>query len=207
MSEHERNIVAFHEAGHAIAIHACEHADPVYKITIIPRGQAGGYTMSLPEQDSMLISKNKILARITGLMGGRAAEEIFFQDVTTGASNDLQVATQLAEEMVMRLGMDSATGLRVFQQPQGLAALAAPRSSQKTFETIDEAVKAILDDCYNTARTILMEQRGFVEAVARELLDVETISRDRFSELMGVQAFTSEPALQPVFSNTTVKEE
>ena len=115
----ERRIIAYHEAGHAIAIHACEHSDPVYKITIIPRGQAGGYTMSLPEQDSLLMSKNHILARITGLMGGRAAEEIFFHDITTGASNDLQVATQLAEEMVMRLGMDSSTGLRVFQQPQG----------------------------------------------------------------------------------------
>ncbi len=107
MSEHERRIIAYHEAGHAIAMHGCEQCDPVYKITIIPRGQAGGYTMALPEQDSLLMSKNKILARITGLMGGRAAEEIFFQDVTTGASNDLQVATQLAEEMVMRLGMDS----------------------------------------------------------------------------------------------------
>ena len=170
--------------GHAIAIHECEHADPVYKITIIGRGQSGGYTLSLPEQDSLLMSKNKILARIIGLMGGRAAEEIFFHDITTGASNDLTVATQLAEEMVMRLGMDNSTGLRVFQQPQGLAALAAPRGSQKTFETIDDAVKAILDDCYNQACQILTEKRQFVDRVASELLEVETISRIRFVELM-----------------------
>ena len=205
MSEQERRIIAYHEAGHAIAIHDCEQADPVYKITIIPRGQAGGYTMSLPEQDSLLMSKNKILARITGLMGGRAAEEIFFQDITTGASNDLQVATQLAEEMVMRLGMDNSTGLRVFPQPQGLAALAAPRGSQKTFETIDDAVKAILDDCYNQARQILTEKRQFVDRVASELLEVETISRIRFVELMNGILLNNEATALPVYSNVSVE--
>jgi cell division protease FtsH len=161
--------------------------------------------MSLPEQDTMLMSKNKILARITGLMGGRAAEEIFFHDITTGASNDLQVATQLAEEMVMRLGMDSTTGLRVFQQPQGLAALAAPRSSQKTFETIDEAVKSILDDCYNTARSILIEQRACVDNLANELLECETVNRERFVELMRQAAHPEETAANlPVFNNASL---
>jgi cell division protease FtsH len=184
MTELERRIIAYHEAGHAIAIHEAKFADPVYKITIIPRGQAGGYTMSLPEQDSLLMSKNQILARITGLMGGRAAEEIFFQDITSGASNDLQVATHLAEEMVMRLGMDTSTGLRVFPQPQGYAALGAPRSSQKTFETIDAAVKTILDGCYEEARQILINKREIVIRIADELLDVETLSRDQFLELM-----------------------
>lgn len=192
MSEQERRIIAYHEAGHAIAMHGSELSDPVYKITIIPRGQTGGYTMVLPEQDSLLMSKNKILARITGLMGGRAAEEIFFQDVTTGASNDLQVATQLAEEMVMRLGMDGSTGLRVFPQAQGLAALAQPRGSQKTFETIDGSVKAILDECYQSARGILTEKRADVERIACELLEVETISRERFMELMAAPAITDD---------------
>jgi cell division protease FtsH len=184
MSELERRILAYHEAGHAVAIHETKFADPVYKITIIPRGQVGGYTMALPEQDVMLMSKNQILARITGLMGGRAAEEIFFQDITSGASNDLQVATQLAEEMVMRLGMDSTTGLRVFPQPQGYAALSPPRSSQKTFETIDSAVKNILDSCYEQARQILLTKRETVTRIADELLKVETISREHFLELM-----------------------
>ena len=184
MSDEERRIVAYHEAGHAVAIHETRLSDPVYKITIIPRGQAGGYTMSLPEQDTMLMSKNKILARIIGLMGVRAAEEIFFQDITSGASNDLQMATQLAEEMVMRLGMDSATGLRVFPQPQGYAALAAPRTAQKTFESIDESVKNILDSCYEEAKNIISTRRNAVERVADELLEVETINRERFLELM-----------------------
>jgi cell division protease FtsH len=201
MSEQERRIIAYHEAGHAIAMHACEYADPVYKITIIPRGQAGGYTMSLPE-DNLLMSKNMILARITGLMGGRAAEEIFFHDITTGASNDLQVATQLAEEMVMRLGMDSSTGLRVYPQQQGFAALAQPRSSQKTFETIDEAVRSILDDCYSEARDTLSQKRSYVDRLAGELLEVETINRDRFIELMGEAPLDPNAKGAPLFANS-----
>lgn len=207
MSAAERQIVAYHEAGHAVAMHGCPQADPVYKITIIPRGQAGGYTMALPEQDNMLMSRNKILARITGLMGGRAAEEIFFQDVTTGASNDLQVATQLAEEMVMRLGMEPNAGLRVFPQQQGIAALAAPRGSQKTFEAIDSSVKAILDDCYAQARNILIQQRALVDRLAAELLEVETVSRARFMELMGSPSAGNTLAGAPVYANIHLHEE
>jgi cell division protease FtsH len=184
MSEDERKIIAYHEAGHAVVMHKTELSDPVFKITIIPRGQAGGYTMALPEQDQMLMSRLKILARITGLMGGRAAEEIFFQDITSGASNDLDVSTRLAEEMVMRLGMDRSSGLRVFPQYQGYAAFAAPRSSQKTIETIDDAVKNILEDCYNEARRILVEKRDAVVQLAEKLLEVETLNRDQFLELM-----------------------
>ncbi len=201
MSKEEREIIAYHEAGHAVAIHETKIADPVYKITIIPRGQAGGYTISLPTEDSLLHSKNKLIARITGLLGGRAAEEIFFQDITSGASNDLQVATQLAEEMVMRLGMDASTGLRVFPQPHGYAALASPRSSQKTFEMIDEAVKSLLDQCYERAKQIMLEKRAYVELVAKELLEVETINREKFLELMdSPQLLPGEGGL-PVYSN------
>lgn len=207
MSSAERRIIAYHEAGHAVAIHACEHSDPVYKITIIPRGQAGGYTMSLPEEDQLLMSRNKILARITGLMGGRAAEEIFFNDITSGASNDLQVATQLAEEMVMRLGMDTSTGLRVFPQQQGLAALSGPRGSQKTFETIDSAVRNILDTCYNQARSVLQEKRAQVDRLAEELLEVETVSRERFESLMRIPPQVLGGSAAPTYANTTIHQE
>ena len=207
MSEEERRIIAYHEAGHAIAIHETKLADPVYKITIIPRGQAGGYTISLPKQDNLLHSKNMIMARIVGLMGGRAAEEIFFQDITSGASNDLQLATQLAEEMVMRLGMDSSTGLRVFPQAQGYAALAAPRSSQKTFETIDEAVKVILETCYNQARQILIDKRAYVDRLASELLNNETLSREEFLQLMGAALVPGESSGTPVFANSKINEQ
>ena len=183
MQEGERRTIAYHEAGHAVVMHTTPHSDPVYKITIIPRGQMGGFTMSLPEQDSLLMSKNQLLARITGLMGGRVAEELFCDDITSGAANDLKVATQLAEEMVMRLGM-SITGLRVFNQPEGYEALSAPRTGQKTFEALDEAINHILNECYNEARRIVTEKREAMERVTQYLLQQETMSREEFAALM-----------------------
>jgi cell division protease FtsH len=183
MKEDERRTIAYHEAGHAVVMHATPHSDPVYKITIIPRGQAGGFTMSLPEQDSMLMSRNQMLARITGLMGGRVAEELFCDDITSGAANDLKVATQIAEEMVMRLGM-GVTGLRVFNRPEGYEAMAAPRSGQKTFEALDNAVNAILDECYTEAKRIISSKRETLEQVTRHLLQKETLTREEFEALV-----------------------
>jgi cell division protease FtsH len=183
ISEDERRTIAYHEAGHAVVMHTTPHSDPVYKVSIIPRGRMGGFTMSLPEQDSLLMSRNQILARITGLMGGRVAEELFCGDITSGASNDLQVATQMAEEMVMRLGM-SVTGLRVFKQPEGYEALAAPRSGQKTFEALDEAISRILDECSAEAKRILIEQSEALERVTQRLLEQETLSKAEFAALM-----------------------
>lgn len=183
MSQTERKTIAYHEAGHAVVMHCTEHSNPVYKITIIPRGQMGGFTMSLPEQDSLLLSRNQLLAQITGLMGGRVAEEIFCDDITSGASNDLKVATQLAEEMVMRLGM-SVTGLRVFNRPEGVEALAAPRAGQKTFEAMDQAINHILDQCYSEARRIITEKREAMERVTQFLLQQETLTREEFVALM-----------------------
>ena len=183
MKEDERRTIAYHEAGHAVVMHIMPHSDPVYKITIIPRGQMGGFTMVLPEQDRLLMSKNQILARITGLMGGRVAEELFCDDITSGASSDLKVATQLAEEMVMRLGM-SITGLRVFNQPEGFEALSAPRAGQKTFEALDEAINHILNECYNEAKRIVTEKREAMERVTQSLLQQETLTREEFVALM-----------------------
>lgn len=183
MSQTERKTIAYHEAGHAVVMHCTEHSNPVYKITIIPRGQMGGFTMSLPEQDSLLLSRNQLLAQITGLMGGRVAEELFCDDITSGASNDLKVATQLAEEMVMRLGM-SVTGLRVFNRAEGVEALAAPRAGQKTFEAMDEAINHILDQCYSEARRIITEKREAMERVTQFLLQQETLTREEFVALM-----------------------
>jgi cell division protease FtsH len=183
MKDQERRTIAYHEAGHAVVMHQTPHSDPVYKITIIPRGQMGGFTMSLPEQDSLLMSRNQILARITGLMGGRVAEELFCDDITSGAGHDLKIATQLAEEMVMRLGM-SDTGLRVFNKPEGFEAMAAPRTGQKTFEALDHAIKQILDECYAEAKRIVNEKRGAMEKVTQSLLQQETLSREEFLALM-----------------------
>jgi cell division protease FtsH len=183
MSDEERRTIAYHEAGHAVVMNATPHSNPVYKITIIPRGQMGGFTMALPEQDNLLMSRNQILARITGLMGGRVAEELFCDDITSGAANDLKVATQLAEEMVMRLGM-SVNGLRVFDQPEGYEVLSAPRAGQKTFEALDEAISRILDECYSKARRIVTEKRDAVERVTRRLLEQETLTRQEFEALV-----------------------
>src|SRR5687767_3099644 len=183
MQEGERRTIAYHEAGHAVVMHTTPHSDPVYKITIIPRGRMGGFTMSLPDQDSLLMSKNQLLARITGLMGGRVAEELFCDDITSGAANDLKVATQLAEEMVMRLGM-SVTGLRVFNQPEGYEALSTPRTGKKTFEALDDAINHILNECYNEAKRIVTEKREAMERVTQYLLQQETMSREEFAALM-----------------------
>jgi len=183
ISEDERRTIAYHEAGHAVVMHATPHSNPVYKITIIPRGQSGGFTMALPEQDSMLMFRNQIIARIIGLMGGRVAEEVFCHDITSGASNDLQVATQLAEDMVMRLGM-SVSGLRVFKRPEGTEALAAPRAGQKTFEVLDKAINQILDESYDEAKRIISEKRDAVERVTQALLQQETLTREEFIALI-----------------------
>jgi cell division protease FtsH len=183
MSEVERRTIAYHEAGHAVVMHETPHSDPVYKITIIPRGQMGGFTMSLPREDSLLMSRNQILGRITSLMGGRVAEELFCDDITSGAANDLKVATHLAEEMVMRLGM-SVTGLRVLNRAEGYEALAAPHMGQKTFEAMDEAISQILAEGYNEAKRILTEKREAVERLTQSLLERETLSREEFAVLM-----------------------
>ena len=183
MSAVERRTIAYHEAGHAVVMHENPHSDPVYKITIIPRGQMGGFTMSLPQEDSLLMSRNQILARITSLMGGRVAEELFCDDITSGAGNDLKVATHLADEMVMRLGM-SVTGLRVLNRLEGYEALAAPHMGQKTFEAMDDAISQILAQGYNEAKRILTEKRDAVERVTQSLLERETLSREEFAVLM-----------------------
>jgi cell division protease FtsH len=183
MNQEERRTIAYHEAGHAVVMHCTQHSDPVYKITIIPRGQMGGFTMSLPEEDSLLMSRNQLLAQITGLMGGRVAEEIFCGDITSGASNDLKVATHLAEEMVMRLGM-SVTGLRVFNKAEGYEALAAPRAGQKTFEAMDQAINLILEECYSEAKRIITEKRESMERVTQCLLQQETLTREEFVALI-----------------------
>ncbi|MGV0951819.1 MAG: ATP-dependent zinc metalloprotease FtsH [Azonexus sp.] len=182
IAPNEKRTIAYHEVGHAIVMHANPHSDPVYKISIISRGQMGGFTMALPEEETMLMSRNQLLARITGLMGGRVAEELFCDDITSGAANDLQVATQLAEEMVMRLGM-SATGLRVFERPEGYAALGS-RSGQKTYDTLDEEIARILSQGYVEAKRLLSEQRDAVERVTECLLEQETLSREEFVALV-----------------------
>jgi cell division protease FtsH len=190
VSPEEKEVVAYHEAGHAVVMHHLEYADPVHKITIIPRGMAGGFTMPLPESaDSGLISREQLEDQIVGLLGGRAAEELTFNRITTGASNDLERATSIARAMVTRYGMSEALGLRVFGEDGGTVFLGRSLGEQRdysddTARAIDSEVTRILNHSYERAKSILLEHRDKLVKLAKTLLDVETVDRGQFESLM-----------------------
>jgi cell division protease FtsH len=191
VSPEEKQVVAYHEAGHAVVMHHLAYSDPVHKITIIPRGQAGGYTMSLPESmDSGLISREQLEDMITGLLGGRAAEELTFQRITTGASNDLERATAIARAMVTRYGMSERLGLRVYGDDSndlvflGRSIAEQRDYSEETAREIDEEVSRIVREAYERAKAILTEHRDKIVRLAETLLEVETVDRDQFEALM-----------------------
>jgi len=188
ISEEEKRIVAYHEAGHAVVMNAVPEADPVRKVSIIARGMAGGYTLALPEEDRTLMSRNKMIADMVGLLGGRAAEELVFNDITTGASNDLERVTRLARSMVTRLGMSKKLGPMVYGQKEELIFLGREISEQRDYsdavaEEIDSEVRSLVAEAYEKSRQILTEYRDSLDAVARRLLEVETISQDEFESL------------------------
>jgi cell division protease FtsH len=188
ISDQEREVVAYHEAGHAVVMHNLEHSDPVHKVSIISRGMALGYTMPLPENDKYLRSKETFQDEIVGLLGGRAAEELIFNRITTGAANDLERATQLARAMVTRYGFSEKLGLRTFGQEQGnpwLGNLGETRDySEELAQSIDQEIHQILDAAYQRARDILAAQQDRLETLAKTLLDVETVDRGAFEALM-----------------------
>ena len=188
LSEHERQVVAYHEAGHAVVMHHLKHSDPVHKVSIISRGMALGYTMPLPERDKYLRTREAFEDEIVGLLGGRAAEEIIFQQVTTGASNDLERATKLARAMVTRYGFSRKLGLRTFGEEQGnpyLGSLGEIRDySEEMAQVIDQEMSQILEGAYQRATDILVTQRQKLELLAESLLECETIERPEFEALM-----------------------
>ena len=188
ISDEEKRIIAYHEAGHAVVMNVIPEADPIHKITIVGRGQAGGYTMALPEEDRILASRKKLLAEMIGLLGGRAAEEIVFDDITSGASNDFERVTKIARLMVTRLGMSSQLGTMVYGQKEELIFLGREISEQRDYseavaEKIDGEVRQLVDDSYSKARGILREYREKLDAVAAKLLEVETITREEFEKI------------------------
>ncbi len=191
VSDKERKIVAHHESGHALVALLTPGADPVHKVTIIPRGMAGGYTVSLPEEDRTLHSRTFFLAEIPVLMGGRVAEEIIFGDITTGAHNDLQKATQIAREMVCRFGMSSKIGPIVFGKEGGMVFLGRDIMDEKNYSEdtarlIDGEVKRILEEGYEHAKKILTENRDKLEALAKLLLEKETLDADEIKKVTGL---------------------
>jgi cell division protease FtsH len=188
ISEDEKRIVAYHEAGHAVVMNVVAEADPVHKVSITARGMAGGYTLALPEEDRTLMGRNKLLAEMAGLMGGRAAEEIVFSDVTSGASNDLERVTKMARAMVTRLGMSSDLGPMVYGQKEELIFLGREISEQRDYseavaEQIDKEVRSLVNDAYDKAKKILLQYREYLDTIARKLLEVETLSREEFEAL------------------------
>jgi cell division protease FtsH len=185
----EKRKVAYHEAGHAVLQHILEHASPVHKITIIPRGRAGGYVMSLPDEDVFLKSKEQFEDEICAAMGGRAAEEIVFNQFTTGASADLQAVTQRARAMITQFGMSEVLGPRTFGGGSGSLFLGRDIYEQRDYsehaaEEIDKEVRRIVQTAYDRAKALLIQHRSKLDLLARVLIEQETLDRQMFEDLM-----------------------
>ncbi len=188
INENEKKIIAYHEAGHAVVINALPEADTVQKVSIISRGEAGGYTMAFPEHDRMLKSRGQIKSDMISLLGGRAAEEIVFNDITSGASNDLERVTMLARNMVMRLGMSEELGPMVYGKKEELVFLGREISEQRDYsehiaQKIDTAIQMIVQDSYKKAKEILNQYRKELDEIAEKLLEVETLTAKEFTEI------------------------
>lgn len=189
VSEKERKITAYHEAGHAILFHVLPDVGPVYSVSIIPTGGAGGYTMPLPEKDEMFNTKGQMLQEITVSLGGRVAEEEIFDDITTGASQDIKQATAIAKSMITKFGMSERLGLINYDNDSDEVFIGRDFGhtsrgyGEKIAGTIDEEVKRIIDECYAKARSILEEYHDVLEACAKLLLEKEKITRSEFEAL------------------------
>ncbi len=195
ISDKEKRITAFHEAGHAILFHVLPDVGPVYSVSIIPTGAAGGYTMPLPERDDMFDTRGKMLQDITVALGGRVAEEEVFDDITTGASQDIKQATSLAKSMVTKFGMSEAVGLINYDNDNDEVFIGRDLAhtsrgyGEGVATVIDKEVKRIIDDCYGRAKKIIQEYGHVLRACAELLLEKEKISREEFEAL-----FSEEPA-------------
>ena len=189
VSEKERRITAYHEAGHAILFHLLPDVGPVYSVSIIPTGGAGGYTMPLPEKDDMFNTKGHMLQEITVSLGGRVAEEEIFDDITTGASQDIKQATAIAKSMITKFGMSERLGLINYDNDSDEVFIGRDFGhtsrgyGEKVAGTIDEEVKRIIDECYLKARTLIQEYHPVLEKCAQLLLGKEKITRSEFEAL------------------------
>jgi len=192
MSEKERLITAYHEMGHAIVGHYLEHSDPVHKISVISRGQALGYTISLPQEDKFLTTRAELGDTMAMMLGGRAAEEIVFGEITTGASNDLEKVTATAKQMVMRFGMSEKLGPRVFGHDHGQPFLGREFSSEPDYSDeiareIDDEIRRIVETAHQGAKDILTEHRTKLESISEVLVKRETLEKAQFEALLDGQ--------------------
>lgn len=189
VSEREKEITAYHEGGHALVAYILEDSDPVHKVTIIPRGRAGGYTLKLPDEDRRMHSRKGMLADIAVALGGHAAEMRQFDDLTTGPSNDLEKATKMARQLVTRYGMSDAMGARTFGKTQDMVFLGKEIHeqrdySEKTAEAIDAEIDRIIKEQYEVVDKILAEHGDKLDLIAKTLLEVETLEREQFENLL-----------------------
>ncbi|MXY20017.1 MAG: ATP-dependent metallopeptidase FtsH/Yme1/Tma family protein, partial [Dehalococcoidia bacterium] len=183
ISDREKEITAYHEAGHALVAHLLPNADPVAKVTIVARGQAGGFTKTVPEEDRNLITRKQLEARLAMAMGGRAAEELIFDQFTTGASNDLEQATNIARQMITRFGMSKKLGPRTFGKREEMVFLGREISEQRDYsdnvaEQIDDEVRSLIENAYGTAMRILKENKAKLDHISNYLIENETIEEE-----------------------------
>jgi len=188
VTEKDRKLTAYHEAGHAVIGNLLPDCDDVHLVTIVPRGQAGGYTLSLPSEENDGYRRNELISRITMMLGGHAAERIFLDDISTGASNDIKRATELARRMVTQWGMSDVIGTMYLGNDQevfvGMEFGQSREYSEQSAATIDAEVKRLIDLCYERACELLTDNRDKLTAVAENLLDRDTLNRAEFEMIM-----------------------
>jgi cell division protease FtsH len=209
MPEEERRNTAYHESGHAVVAMLLPKTDPVHKVTIIPRGRALGVTMQLPESDRYSMDKDRMLNTVAVLFGGRIAEEVFMNQMTTGASNDFERATQLARDMVMRYGMSDLMGPMVYGDNEGeiflgRAITRTVNMSEETMRNVDAEIRGIIDQQYALARKLIEDNRDKVEAMAKALLELETIDADQIGDIMSGQPPRPPKAVPAATPGTTI---
>ncbi|MGZ4691838.1 MAG: ATP-dependent zinc metalloprotease FtsH [Acidimicrobiia bacterium] len=196
ISDVEKRVIAYHEGGHALVSHALPHTDPVHKVSIIPRGRALGYTLTLPTEDRFLVRRSELVDELAMLLGGRSAEELIFADPTTGAQNDIDRATTIARQMVTEFGMSERLGPRRFGQPEGEVFLgrdfrSTPDYSEEIAASIDDEVRVLIDGAHDVASAILAENRVALDRLAAALIEHETLEADHVQSVLGdVQPWT-----------------
>jgi cell division protease FtsH len=206
LSEQERKITAYHEMGHALVGFYLDETDEVHKISIISRGQALGYTISLPREDRYLTTKASLMSQMAMTLGGRAAEELVFNEVTTGAANDIEKITSTAKQMIMRFGMSEKLGPRVLGRNHDMPFLgremsAEPDYSEEMAREIDDEIRRVIEEAHETARTVLRDHISELHRLSAILIERETIDKDQFERLLAgedeAEVFAEEPVAEP----------
>ncbi|MDX9871827.1 MAG: ATP-dependent zinc metalloprotease FtsH [Clostridia bacterium] len=189
ISDYEKKLVSYHEAGHALVATLLPHTDPLHKVSIIPRGRAGGYTLLLPKEDRRYMTRSQLFSQITMLLGGRVAEKLFLEEISTGAQNDLERATELVRKMITEFGMSDELGPLTFGRKQEQVFLGRDISRDRNYSeavaySIDKEARHIMDECFKKAETLLKDNSEFLHQIAQTLMEKETIEADEFAAML-----------------------